>query len=211
MIGIFGGTFDPIHLGHLRTALEVKQALRLERVHFIPCFSPPHRAAPHAGAQQRLALVEAALQQQEDFIVDPREIQRGGPSYMIDTLQSLRAEYPQQGLCLIIGMDAFYYFDTWKAYLQILDLAHVVVMHRPGGDLQQLQTRAAVYTLFKARGVNDPQLLQQQPAGFIWVQPVTALAISATAIRAQLANGEDIRYLVPDQVRQLIQQQGLYQ
>ncbi len=126
MIGIFGGTFDPIHLGHLRTALEVKQALQLEHVRFIPCFSPPHRAAPQADAQQRLALLRAALEQQDDFVIDTREIQRGGPSYMIDTLQSLHAEYPQQTLCLIIGMDAFYYFDTWQAYMQILDVAHVV-------------------------------------------------------------------------------------
>lgn len=210
MIGIFGGTFDPVHLGHLRTVLEVKQALQLEHVRFIPCFSPPHRAAPQADAQQRLALLSAALEQQDDFVVDTREIQRGGASYMVDTLQSLQAEFPQQTLCLIIGLDAFYYFDTWKAYLQILELAHIVVMQRPGRELAQLQTRPAVYTLFMTYGIKDPQLLRQQAAGLIWIQPVTALAISSTAIRAQLAQGGTIRYLVPDKVLTLIQQQGLY-
>ncbi len=210
MIGIFGGTFDPIHLGHLRTALEVKQALQLEHVRFIPCFSPPHRAAPQADAQQRLALLRAALEQQDDFVIDTREIQRGGPSYMIDTLQSLHAEYPQQTLCLIIGMDAFYYFDTWQAYMQILDVAHVVVMQRPGGDLAQLQTRPAVAALLDTRGIKDQQLLRQQAAGLIWMQPVTQLAISSTAIRALLARGGAVRYLVPDKVITLIQQQGLY-
>ena len=210
MIGIFGGTFDPIHLGHLRTALEVKQALQLEHVRFIPCFSPPHRAEPQADAQQRLALLAAALEQQDDFIIDSREIQREGASYMIETLQSLRAEYPQQTLCLIIGMDAFYYFDTWKSYAQILELAHLVVMQRPASDVSQLQSRPTVYTLLNTHGIKDPQELRQQRAGLIWLQAVTQLTISSTAIRAQLAQGASIRYLVPDKVITLIQQQGIY-
>jgi nicotinate-nucleotide adenylyltransferase len=106
-IGIFGGTFDPVHYGHLRTAFEMLQALRFEEVRFIPCGDPPHRGVTYANAAQRMRLVELAIAGQDGFVADDREIRRSGPSYTIDTLAALREEFPGRSLGLIIGMDAF--------------------------------------------------------------------------------------------------------
>lgn len=210
MIGIFGGTFDPVHLGHLRTALEVQQALQLQQLRFIPCANPPHRTPPQASAGQRLAMLRSVITGQHHFIVDTRELDRGGVSYMVDTLQSIRAELPDTTLCLIMGMDALRNFAEWRRYLEILSLAHIVVMQRPGNSLEELRSHPTVYTLIEQRRATRLQELRQQPAGLIWFQPVTQLAISATAIRAMCAHGESIQYLVPDAVRDYISQHTLY-
>ena len=106
-MGVFGGTFDPIHYGHLRTAFELLQELRLSEVRFMPCGTPPHRGTPIADAELRVRMVELATEAQHGFVVDDRELQREGPSYSVDTLAALRAEYPTRSLCLIVGMDAF--------------------------------------------------------------------------------------------------------
>ena len=130
-MGIFGGTFDPIHYGHLRTAFEMLQALRFGEVRFMPCGNPPHRDAPKADAALRLRMVHVATAAQEGFVVDDRELQRDGPSYSVDTLKALRKEYPQRPLALIIGMDAFLGLPKWYHWQEILELAHIVVAHRP--------------------------------------------------------------------------------
>jgi nicotinate-nucleotide adenylyltransferase len=210
MIGVFGGTFDPVHLGHLRTALDVQHALQLQQVRFIPCANPPHRAPPTASGPQRLAMLRLAVAAQHDFVVDTRELDRGGVSYMVDTLQSLRDEYTAVPLCLILGMDAMRHFDSWQRYLDILALAHVVVMQRPGNDLDQLRSHPKVYALIEQHRASEVTDLQCQSAGLIWLQTVTQLAISATAIRAMCARGEAIHYLVPDPVREYIHQHKLY-
>lgn len=209
MIGIYGGTFDPVHMGHLRTALDVKQALSLEHVRFIPCANPPHRDPPLASTVHRLAMLRIALGNQTDFVLDTREIDRGGASYMIDTLLSLRQDISVP-LCLILGMDAFRGFDLWRQYLEILNLAHIVVMQRPGSSIEELRSHPKVYTLIEQHRAHAIEELRQQPAGLIWFQPVTQLAVSATAIRAMCARGEDVRYLVQDGVREYIQQHRLY-
>ena len=131
-IGIFGGTFDPIHYGHLRTAFELLQALRLTEVRFMPAGNPPHRESPVANAEVRLQMVMAATEGQHGFLVDDREIRREGPSYSVDTLATLRAEHPDRSLCLIVGMDAFLGLPKWYQWREILQLSHVVVAHRPG-------------------------------------------------------------------------------
>lgn len=210
MIGIFGGTFDPVHNGHLRVALEVKQSLPLEEIRFIPCANPPHRPPPHASAAQRQAMLQLALYNQPGFVVDDRELVRGGPSYMVDTLQSLHDELPGTTLCLLLGMDAFTFFDSWHRYLQILSLAHIVVMQRPGSGLQTLQSHPAVYTLVKDHRVTEVQALTRQPAGCIWFEAVTPLAISSTEIRTLRGKGRDIRFLVPERVYDYIQHEQLY-
>ncbi len=131
-IGLFGGTFDPIHYGHLRTAFELLQALKLSQVRFLPTGSPPHREVPMAEPVLRLQMVRAAVAAQSGFVVDDREIRRQGLSYSIDTLTELRADFPQHSLCLLLGMDAFLGLPTWHRWREIFELCHVVVAHRPG-------------------------------------------------------------------------------
>ncbi|MBI3562735.1 MAG: nicotinate-nucleotide adenylyltransferase [Gammaproteobacteria bacterium] len=210
MIGVFGGTFDPVHIGHLRVALEIQQVLGLEQVRFIPCAIPPHRAAAQATAAQRAAMLQAAITHQAGFMLDSREVDRAGVSYTVDTLQSLRQEFPQSRLCLMLGLDAFSAFDTWYRYQDVLALAHIVVMQRPGSSLGQLQAHPAVYNLYQQHRADEPQGLRQHRAGLIWLQTVTPLAVSSTLIRKLQAQGQDIRYLVVDPVRAYIHQHKLY-
>ncbi len=208
MIGVFGGTFDPVHFGHLRPLLEVRQALALDEVRLIPCFIPPHRDAPGASAEQRLAMLQLAASETPGFVVDPRELQRGGPSYMVDTLLSLRDEQgADQALCLILGVDAFAALDSWHQWQDLIALAHIVVMQRPGG---QLPKTGAVAELMEHAQTLDVSELQQRAAGRVYFQSVTQLDVSATAIREQLVHGRDVRFLMPDSVRHYIETQGLY-
>jgi nicotinate-nucleotide adenylyltransferase len=134
MIGIYGGTFDPVHFGHLRPALDVLEGLGLEQVRFIPCGQPPHRQQPVANAEQRMAMLSLAVSEQAGFVVDDREISRGGTSYMVDTLTSLKQEKPNNTFCLMLGMDAFIEFDQWKRWQDILQMVNLVVTHRPNAD-----------------------------------------------------------------------------
>jgi nicotinate-nucleotide adenylyltransferase len=131
-MGILGGTFDPVHYGHLRTAYELMEAVDFAEVRFLPAGIPPHRDAPHADAPTRLAMVRAAIEGEPRFIVDDRELRREGPSYSVDTLLDLRAEHPHRSLCLMVGMDAFLGLPQWHQWRRILQLAHIVVAHRPG-------------------------------------------------------------------------------
>lgn len=207
MIGVFGGTFDPIHYGHLRPALELKQALGLEQVRFIPLAVAVHREQPAASAELRLAMVQVALAGQPGFFLDDREIRRAGRSYSIDTLSELRRELPGIPLCLFVGADAFNEFRTWHRPLDILELAHLVVMQRPGAGLP---TDPALARLSRERRCSDLSGLKAASAGRIFFQPVTQLDISATAIRAQLASGESPRFLLPDPVLDIIEREQLY-
>jgi nicotinate-nucleotide adenylyltransferase len=202
MIGIFGGTFDPIHFGHLRTALDVQQALELEEVRFIPLRDPPHRDPPKTRPELRLEMLNAAIADQPGFRVDDRELMRADKSYTVRTLRSLRTELGNEpALCLIVGSDAFRGFPDWYRPEEILQLAHIVVMQRPGDPPPDL---------YPERLAADPQLLSAAPAGRIWPQPVTQLQISATRIRELLRQGRSPRYLLPEAVLDIIRREGLY-
>jgi nicotinate-nucleotide adenylyltransferase len=206
MIGIFGGTFDPVHFGHLRPALEVMEQLQLDEVRFVPCRIPPHRHAPEAPVEHRLAMVERAITGQPGFRMDRRELDREGPSYSVDTLESLRTELGTDvPLCLMMGMDAFAGLASWHRWQDILTLAHILVVHRPGSAAPRGPgdplTRAAT---------RDPDDLRRRPAGAVFFHPVTPLDLSGTAIRAMLRRGESPRYLMPDSVLEYIRMQGLY-
>src|SRR5204863_186003 len=131
-IGIFGGTFDPIHYGHLRTAFELWQTLKLAEVRFMPSGNPPHRVRTLADAALRVQMVRVAVADQPAFIVDDREVRRAGASYTFDTLTELRRENPERSLCLLLGMDAFLGLPSWHRWRELFELAHVVVAHRPG-------------------------------------------------------------------------------
>ncbi|MEO1119568.1 MAG: nicotinate-nucleotide adenylyltransferase [Pseudomonadota bacterium] len=206
-IGIFGGTFDPVHFGHLRSAFELKQALSLAQIRFIPCGNPPHRAAPIAEAALRVEMLRCATRQRPGFVVDDREVQRPGLSYTVDTLDSLREEFPATPLCLIVGMDSFLSLPKWYHWQRILDLAHVVVAHRPGW---QVPGDGALGQLLTDRGTELVADLHAALAGLIFVHEVTQLEIASTGIRALIAEGHDPQFLMPDCVATLIREAGCY-
>lgn len=206
-IGIFGGTFDPIHFGHLRTAFEMLQALRFDEVRFMPCGNPPHRGAPVADAELRLRMVQVATAGQHGFMVDDRELRRPGPSYSVDTLTALRGEFPLRSLALIIGMDAFLGLPKWYQWREILQLAHVVVAHRPGWRAPDM---GPLGELLADRGTHRIGDMHQAKSGHIYIHDVTQLEISSSEIRELVAAGRDPRFLMPDAVRDVIEQSGCY-
>lgn len=206
-IGVFGGTFDPIHYGHLRTAFELMHALDLAEVRFMPCGLPPHREVPVADARTRAEMVRIATRAQDGFVVDDRELERQGPSYSVDTLSALRTEFPDRSLCLIVGMDAFLGLPMWHRWREILQLAHLIVAHRPGwrapgdGPLGELLAGSA------SRRPGD---FHELKVGRIFVHAVTQLEISSTEIRALIKGGRDPRFLLPDGVRDKIIDSACY-
>ncbi|MBL1321256.1 MAG: nicotinate-nucleotide adenylyltransferase [Methylophaga sp.] len=204
-IGILGGTFDPVHFGHLRPALDVADQLGLDRIHLIPSARPPHRGEPQATPEQRLTMLQLAVKNNPQFVVDDRELHREGNSYTIDTLLSLRQEFPNSPLYLMVGTDAFSYIQTWHRWQELLDLAHIVVMQRPDETLTMSDEMTSWYRQHLAINGAPTQL-----AGKIWRVNVTQLAISATEIRTKIAQGSNPQYLLPDAVIQLISMLGLY-
>ena len=206
-IGIFGGTFDPIHYGHLRTALELLQRLSLTEIRFVPCADSPHReTTPTAGAY-RLEMVRAAVAEQSSFVVDDREFKREGPSYSVETLRSLRNEYPSVSLCLLMGMDAFLGLPEWYRWEELTELAHLVVAHRPGWLAPE---HGALGELLLERGTDEVTSLHDSQCGRVFVTPVTQLDISATELRTSLSAGLDPKFLLPDSVRTMIIESGCY-
>jgi len=206
-IGVFGGTFDPIHYGHLRTAFELLEAARLYHVRFVPAGRPPHRDAVHADAATRVALVAAAIGDEPRFVLDERELQRAGPSYTVDTLTDLRAEFPGRPLCLVIGMDAFLGLPGWHRWREILALAHLLVAHRPGWRAPE---DGPLGELLQEHGTAEAGALHAARAGKVLVHEVTQLEISSSAIRELARAGREPRYLVPDPVCRLLAGSGCY-
>jgi len=205
-IGIFGGTFDPIHYGHLRPALEVLEAFKLDSLRFLPTAQPPHRAHPAAPAELRLAMVKAATSEERRFVVDERELKTRQASYTVDSLTELRREFPGDALFLLVGMDAFLGFPGWQRWRELFELAHVVVAHRPGWTLIAEGPLAEEVRTRRAADINVTQT-----AGKLFLQPVTQLEISATRVRETAAAGGELRYLVPEAVRALILDSHCYQ
>lgn len=205
-IGILGGTFDPVHLGHLRPAVEVRQTLGLDHIRLMPARLSPLRDAPDSAGADRLAMVQAAIAETaaSDLVADGRELERSGPSYTADTLAALRADWPDARLHWIVGADAFAAFDRWHRWPEIVEQAHMVVTHRPGSPLR-------VPPALEARVTEHPAALAREPAGCVLVQPVTQLDISATAVRRAAAAGRDLRYWLPEAVRRYIADHDLYQ
>ena len=207
LTGFYGGTFDPIHYGHLRTAFEMLQALRFDEVRFMPCGNPPHRDTPYADAELRLEMVKVATEAQHGFVVDDRELQREGPSYSVDTLSALRTEFPLRPMGLIIGMDAFLSLPKWYHWREILQLAHIVVAHRPGWRAPDM---GPLGELLADRGTHRIGDLHQAKAGHIYIHDVTQLEISSSDIRELVRVGRDPRFLLPDAVRDVIARSGCY-
>jgi nicotinate-nucleotide adenylyltransferase len=212
LIGVFGGTFDPVHLGHLRPAVEMAEEVGLDRVHVLPAGHPPHRGAPRVATEHRLAMLEAAIAGQPGFQLDRREVDREGPSYMAETLAGLRAEIgPDEPLALMLGMDAFLGLASWHQWERLPELAHIVVSHRPGWDPDSMEDQGGpLAALVAERGVIEPRVLADEPAGRVHLMPVTQLDISSTRIRAIIADGRSPRYLLPDAVCDYIHHHRLY-
>jgi nicotinate-nucleotide adenylyltransferase len=176
-------------------------------VRFLPTGNPPHRDQTQASAEQRLAMVRAAVEGQTGFSVDDRETRRSGLSYSVDTLGELRAEFPQRAICLLLGMDAFLGLPNWHRWREILELAHVIVAHRPGW---KAPTQGPLGELMVDRGTGAVNDLHKAPAGRIYVHAVTQLEISSTELRQIIDAGRDPRFLVPDAVREIIRLSGCY-
>lgn len=206
-IGVFGGTFDPIHYGHLRTALELFQRLSLSQVRFIPCAEPPHRDEPRRARNLRLSMVEAAVADEPAFVVDDREFIRKGPSYSVDTLRSLRLDMGTTPICLLMGMDTFLGLPQWYQWQDIFEYAHVVVAHRPGWTAPEA---GIVADLLVDRGTDNIDRLHAMASGCVLVTAVTQLEVSASDLRASLSAGLDPKFLMPDSVRAIILESGCY-
>lgn len=210
-LGLFGGTFDPIHFGHLRLAEEAIDHLGLAGVRWIPAGQPPHRGTPQVTAQQRLEMVLRSTRKNARFSVDPAEVEAAAPSYTVHTLERLRGELgSQQPLVLLVGADAFAGLASWHRWRELFSLAHIAISHRPGFPVETASLPHELATEFADRRLADPALLRLQPAGGIVTFAMTQLAISATQIRKLLANGLSARYLLPDAVLDYIDLHQLY-
>jgi nicotinate-nucleotide adenylyltransferase len=206
-IGILGGTFDPIHNGHLQPALEAMSALQLAELRLMPNHIPPHRPQPVASSAQRLAMVQLAAAELPGVCVDDRELRRHTPSYTIDTLIELRQERPDTPLCFLIGMDSLLGLPGWHRWQELTDYAHLIVSVRPGWHPELSAELAAFVTAHRAPSA---QAVHQQLAGYVvWMQN-QPIALSATELRSQLAQDEPPVGLLPQKVADYIRQQGIY-
>lgn len=203
LIGINGGTFDPIHYGHLRPALEVMQQLNLSEVQFIPCYQPVHKEAANVSAPVRCEMIELAIKNQPKFHLNDIEVVKGGPSYMVDTLKRLKQNYVEEALVLMMGTDAFVKFHTWHQWQEIIQLANIVIMHRPGEAVPLDCTSGRIYQKYKVDKFTQTSQQMMDLA-------VTQLDISSTQIRDLIAQGQSVEYLLQPCVMDYINQQGLY-
>jgi nicotinate-nucleotide adenylyltransferase len=212
-IGVFGGTFDPIHYGHLRLAEEIAASAKLAEVRFVPSGTPPHRSLPGTEARHRVEMVRLAVAGNERFSVDPRETARQGPGYTFDTLTELRRELGgQQSLALLLGADAFLDLATWHRWHELFNLAHIVVAYRPGYAIDTWQSRMPepLAHEYATRSMQQPLAVHLAPAGGIAAVSMTGLDISATYLRSQLRARSSARYLLPDPVLDYIRSNNLY-
>jgi nicotinate-nucleotide adenylyltransferase len=210
-LGLFGGTFDPVHFGHLRLAEESIDHLGLCGVRWIPAGQPPHRGAPQVTAEQRLEMVLRSTANNGKFSIDASEVEAAEPSYTVHTLERLRRELgDDRSLVLLVGADAFAGLPGWHRWRDIFSLAHVAVSHRPGFPVEAASLPQELASEFNDRRLADAAGLKQAPAGGVVTFAMTQLAISATQIRKLLANGLSARYLLPDSVLDYIHRNQLY-
>lgn len=207
-IAYLGGTFDPIHYGHLRSAAELKQRLGFDAMVLVPCHRPPHRGVTGASGLQRLTMVQLALTEFPQLQLDDCELQRPQLSYTVETLRHLRRQHgPTTSLCWVMGMDAFAGLDRWYHWQRLLDLAHLVVIARPG---EEKPASGAVAAFAQGHGLVRRQQLKELAAGGIWFEELTPHSVSATAIRQNIAHCRSVSGQLPDAVTDYIKQQGLY-
>ena len=212
-LGIFGGTFDPVHYGHLRLAEEALEALNLGAVRWIPAGQPARRVSPRVGAEDRLSMVRLAIAGHARFELDAAEVEATQPSYTVPTLERLRRPEivgEQRPLVLLLGADAFAGVSDWHRWSRLFELAHIAVAHRPGFPVDADRLPPSLADIFRARFSADPAVLSQAPAGRIVSFAMTQLDISATKIRTLLSKGQSVRFLMPDTLIDFIQQHHFY-
>jgi nicotinate-nucleotide adenylyltransferase len=211
-IGILGGTFNPIHFGHLRMAQELAEALSLNEVRFIPSANPPHKPTPQVSAEHRAAMVQLAIADNRLFKLDKRELLRDGASYTYDTLQSLRHEIGTQvSMTLFMGTDAFTKLNTWHRWQDLLSLCHIGLVARPSAQNQTKNSLPKELESYLQQHYTElADDLAAQACGFIHMQSITALDISSTAIREHFSNKQSVRYLLPESVINYIKEHQLY-
>lgn len=212
-VGILGGTFDPIHNGHLRLAEEVAGLLDLKQIRFIPTGTPPHRAQPAASNQQRAEMVRLAIAGNPRFVMDERELMRAGQSYSFDTVTELRNTLSvRTPVVLMMGADAFLSLPGWHRWRELLEICHIVVAQRPGYSVTSWESALGpeLWEAFASRSVVNMAPLRRSPGGRIAIHTMTALDISASLLRSQLRSGVSPRYLLPDAVLEYIHRHGLY-
>lgn len=210
-IGILGGTFNPIHFGHLRMAEELADNLNLDQIRFIPAATPPHKDKPAVSAECRSAMVSLAIADNSRFVLDERELKRSGASYTIDTLHSLRAELGEEAsIVLLMGSDAFAYFDTWHRWREIIQVCHIALVQRPQLRQHHPGLGQELEHFLQQHYSQDFEILHAKSSGSITMCPITALDISSTDIRQALQTRQSVRYLLPDCVIDYINQHQLY-
>jgi nicotinate-nucleotide adenylyltransferase len=202
MLGVFGGTFDPVHIGHLRIAIDAREALGLSEVRLVPLARAVHRDQPQTAAEVRLAMLQAAVRGRPGLAIDTCELTREGPSYTVDTLRQLGLSTPDHTLCLLLGTDAFNGFTAWREPETILQLANIALLRRPDTAIE-----SSVRTLYEHHRV---ERLERRRNGQIIDCPVAQLDVSSTDVRRRVAAGQSIDYLVPDPVQEIIRQHDLY-
>jgi nicotinate-nucleotide adenylyltransferase len=212
LIGIFGGTFDPIHYGHLRAAEEIGEIADLPEIRFIPAGMPRLRARPVAPLRHRVAMVHLAIQDNPRFKLDEREVQREGISRTVESLREMKQELDGVGLCFITGADAFTKLAEWHCWRELFQLCHFIIAARPGHALTKSRDElpGELKEECAGRWVTSADSLRQTPSGLIFVAPTTLLDISATTIRDRVAAGKSLRYLVPDAALNYITANHLY-
>jgi nicotinate-nucleotide adenylyltransferase len=207
-LAIMGGTFDPVHNGHLRTAVEVLDRYRYSELKLIPCFQPVHKGQPGVTPLQRLEMAKLAVSSHPRLSVDPREIDREGPSYSVDTLRDIRAEIgPDRPLIMVLGMDSFLSLPTWQEWRELVQYAHLLVVSRPGWEPDLISELNAFCENYRASASHE---LQCAPSGLVWFETLTPLGISSSMIRNLARKNESIAYLLPEPVQKYIEQHKLY-
>lgn len=203
----FGGTFNPIHYGHLQVALEVSEALNAGSVHLLPNYLPPHKASPDVSAAQRAKMCELACQLDRKFTLDSRELNSAQPSYTIATLKQLKAEHPNTAICFMIGMDSLQTLDTWRDWRQLTEYCHLVVAARGG---YQAQFNDNISAFLASHQTDNPQDLQSKTAGYVYLVETSELMISASQIRQRYQKQQNCQCLLPEKVNDYIIQHRLY-
>lgn len=209
VIGVLGGTFDPVHRGHVQLAQAAIRALPIDQVRCVPAGNPPHRDQPCASPADRLAITRLAFAELPQCVVDDAEVRASAPSWTIHTLERLRAKSPDVALVLIVGADAFLGLPTWHRWQELLHVAHIAVANRPGSPLETMAMTPELAELWQTHTA-EASALSQSPAGKIVSFTMTPCAISATAIRQAVRSGETISNWVPPAVENYIRQHHLY-
>lgn len=208
-VGILGGTFDPFHYGHLRLAIECHEKLNLKNLRLVPLYKPPHRDAPVATAEQRLAMLSLAVRDHGFLQIDDCELQRRGVSYTVDTVKHLRDKAGKIPLCLLMGRDAFNNLTGWRDWQNLIGYAHIVVVDRPGNSLAS--NEASLAEFIHQHRTNKLDELHAQPASKLFELEIPLLDISATQIRSTIHSGNDPSGLLPEAVMEYIYTHSLYQ